>query len=82
MGNITNCVVSNAGATVLDNPTEADVFDDHAPELNFKISGGTRHTDLVLKKAYKITGHYGTVDRTWFNIPCTDTGNPAKFKKS
>jgi hypothetical protein len=81
MGNITNCVVSFAGATVLDNPTDASVFKDLSPELNFTITGGTRHSALVSKKAYKITGNYATRDRTWSNIPCTDTGNPAKFKK-
>jgi len=81
MATITNCVVSSEGVAVLDNPTSADVFNDMTPTVNFTITGGTRHTALVLKKAYKITGTVDTHARTWLLIPCTDTGNPAKFKK-
>jgi len=77
---ITNCVVSSSGTTVLDNPTKAEVFDDMAPTVNITITGGTRHVALS-KKAYKITGKVSDLDRTWLTMTCSDTGNPAKFKK-
>ena len=79
---ITDCVVSFGGSTVLDNPTKAEVFDDQKPTVNITITGGTRHTALVKNKAYKITGKVSGLARTWLSMACSDTADPAKFKKS
>jgi hypothetical protein len=79
---ITNCVVSFGGAIILNNPTKAELFDDLKPTLNITITGGTKHTPLVKNKAYKITGTVSNLPRTWLNMKCDDTGDPAKFKLS
>ena len=79
---ITNCVVSRSGANVLTNPTSANLEDDMKPTRHIIITGGNRATPLVNNAAYKITGTVGGIDRTFLNMKCVNTADPARFNQT
>ena len=79
---ISTCVVTRNNALVFDNPTSADLYDDMAPTMHIKITGGNRASALVLNASYKITGTVNSTARTFLNMKCVETGNTARFDKS
>ena len=79
---ITGCTVSRNNAQVLTNPTSADLNDDMKPTMNIVIAGGNHPVALVLNASYKITGTVTGIDRTFLNMKCVKTGDPARFDKS
>jgi hypothetical protein len=78
---ITNCVVSRSGQNVLTGPTSAELYDDMKPTMHIIITGGVRTQQLVNNASYKITGSVN-VDRTFLNMKCVNTGDPARFDKA
>jgi hypothetical protein len=79
---ITNCQVIRNGAVVINNPTSAELYNDMQPTMYITVTGGNPNPPLVNNAAYKITGTVNGIDRTFLNMKCVNTGDPARFDKS
>lgn len=79
---ITNCVVSRTGGNIITNPTSATLYDDMKPTMHIIVTGGNRAQPLVNNAVYTITGTVNSNDRTFKNMKCVDTGDPARFNKA